>query len=188
MNHIVTAVSDRLLPELEARLRLAFEDGPTAGGGAAAQVTAGGSAGLLLPQAQVERISLLRTALMSSTPVKLAAAKLSAYQAAVPSPVRGGRGGGAAFGSPALLQQLAAGRDSAGLTPVGGGEGGGQGGGGSSGAAGGRSAAPTARLTEEVAAAALALNNLQLAVACAHQLQRTLQHDLSDYFSAAAAG
>ena len=177
MNHIVTAVSDRLLPELEARLRLAFEDGP-AGASGPGQAPMGGGNGLSgLPPAQVERISLLRTALMSSTPVKLAAAKLSAYQAAVPSPSRGVP----RFGSPALLQLAAAaratttGRD--GATP------------GSSGVGGGpavRSAAPTARLTEEVAASALALNNLQLAVACAQQLQRTLQRDLTDYFSAAA--
>jgi hypothetical protein len=92
VNHVVTAVSDRLLPELEARLRLAFDDtgpGGAPSGGSMASNAGGGSGGHGLPPGQVERIASLRAALMSSTPVKLAAAKLSAYQAVDNSRSRG---------------------------------------------------------------------------------------------------
>jgi hypothetical protein len=173
VNHIVTAVSDRLLPELEARLRLAFDDSPSGGATSGGVATGGpGAGGHGLSQVQIERITTLRTALMSSTPVKLAAAKLSAYQAVSTTPGRAGlgsplgvaaralnvRGEGAALGGSST--------PTVGSVP--------------------RSAAPTARLTEEVAASALALNNLQLAIACVSQLQWGMQRDLSDYFSVAS--
>lgn len=170
MNHIVTAISDRLLPELEARLRLAFEDGPPGSLGAR-EAPPAGAASIGLPQSQVDRITLLKTALMHSSPMKLASSKLPAYQASIPSPLRAGMLP-TGFPSPNLLGGAPHSNSAAAVAP--------------NSATAARSAAPTARLTEEVAASALALNNLQLGVACALQLQRTLQRDVADYFSATA--
>ena len=132
---------------------------------------------------------------MSSAPMRGAASKLLEYQAlgsSFGSPGRGGRGG-----SPARMRdQLAQSQSSSSSSPaqgglIGGGSGSGGGGGSSSGDATGlgdsrglvSTSAPVARLTEEVASAALTLNNLQLAAACCNRLQHMLMTEAADVFS-----
>jgi len=118
---------------------------------------------MALTQGQLDRLSALRASIMTSSPVRLAAAKLAELQA-VPPPgnpaaMRGGRGGQGGGGSP---------------VPTG------------AGSAQPAGAAAAARLTAEVAAIALALNNLQLAVACVARLRGELEGLAASVFGAAA--
>jgi hypothetical protein len=133
-----------------------------------------------LQPAQLERLVALRQSIMSSSPVKLAATKLAELQAIPPS------------SRDAYLQQLAgssggrrgdgAGRGSAMSSPVP--SAGGRGVGMASPAVPG---APMARLTAEVAATSLALNNLQLAAACTLRLRSELEGMTTDIFAGAGA-
>jgi len=136
-----------------------------------------------LQPAQLERLAALRQSIMSSSPVKLAATKLAELQAIPPS------------SRDAYMQQLAgSGSGGGGRRGDGGGKGsamsspaptaGGRGGGMASPAVPG---APTARLTAEVAATSLALNNLQLAAACTLRLRSELEGMTTDIFAGAGA-
>jgi hypothetical protein len=125
---------------------------------------------LSLTQIQIDRISSLRDSILASTPVKLAASKLAGY----------GGVGGAAGGGSGAGQGGSGGADSsrgvAGLASP-------YGKGGAAGAGGDTSSLPAVRLTEEVASSALALNNIQLAVACLQRLQGLLEQDVAEVFT-----
>lgn len=192
VNHAVYALTDRLASELSARLRVALED-PSAAVAAGVGAASGGGAGgkddaaaslfsfAAIAPAQRERLAALRSTIMTSSPVKMAAAKLAELQnippssrdAALAALAGGARNGGARGGaaSPALGSP-GVGRSGAGALS-------------SPGPAG--SAGPIARLTAEVAAAALALNNLQLAGACALRMRAELEAQCDEVFGAAAS-
>jgi hypothetical protein len=135
-----------------------------------------------LQPAQLERLTALRQSIMSSSPVKLAATKLAELQAIPPS------------SRDAYMQQLAGSVSGGGRRGDGGGKGsalsspapsaGSRGGGMASPAVPG---APMARLTAEVAATSLALNNLQLAAACTLRLRSELEGMTTDIFAGAGA-
>lgn len=211
VNHVVTLLSDRLGAELEARLRVAFEEGGPGGssssggsGGAGASGSQGGalavsggfplSASLLASPAFLERLRALRAALGSSPLLQGAQAKLARYQSLSRSSGSGGRPGGAGDGSGAH-----GGGDD--LSSSGGGTGAGSGmgspgpkgssSGGVTADAGGAprrdTAAPTAKLTDELLASALALNCLQLAAECASRLARQAEELASDVFGGGAS-
>jgi len=109
---------------------------------------------MALPQTQLSRLMDLRHAILSSSPMRAAAARLADLQTAPPS------GAESAAASPGVTV-----------------------GSGSSSLAGGGGAGPVARLTEESAAASLALNTCLLAVVAVARLRNDLLPEVGAVFS-----
>lgn len=189
VNAIVIALQERLSAELETRFKLALAD----------QAELQKAAAAMTPT-QADRANAMRAALMSSLPVKTASSYIAEYQTMGLPASAGGRPGGdrgAGAGSNAPDPGFAT-PGKSGASSGAGGAAGGRRGNLADGASGGGSSTPgvgdggggsssasvrgTAKLTEEIAAACLALNNLQLAAECSLRLQSFLQDEAAATF------
>jgi hypothetical protein len=198
VNAVVSALQTRLATELDFRFKLAVAE--------AQEATRLTSA---LPPFRVDRLNNARVALMASPAVRTSAARIAEYQTVGTGRAGGGGGGGGAdgvFGSPGGRRpgggaggagggQVGtpsdglggSGSGAPGSASGGGSSGSASGGGGSSGGGGGGggqggSTRIGGRLTDDLAVAALALNNTQLAAECAARLQSYLEAEAAAVF------